>query len=196
MRLSLQSDKTSSILQYGKPAKDNAKESENALQLHLQNTLQETFPSATANHVRYDVDTDKKCYVSSVSPHPKVIGATRTSMTDRSAAVGPYSQAIKTPHAIYCSGQIPADSQGNIIEGTMGQRTEACINALSAVLTEAGSSLDKIVKAQIFLTDMKDFAEMNAEYEKLIRHKPARSCVAVKQLPKGVDIEIECIALP
>jgi reactive intermediate/imine deaminase len=78
----------------------------------------------------------------------------------------------------------------------MSQRTEACIKALSAVLTEAGSSLDKIVKAQIFLTDMKDFAEMNVEYEKWIKHKPARSCVAVRQLPKGVDIEIECIALP
>ncbi|KAH8766317.1 endoribonuclease L-PSP [Hyaloscypha sp. PMI_1271] len=113
-----------------------------------------------------------------------------------SAAVGPYSQAIKTPHAIYCSGQLPADSRGNIIEGTMGQRTGACLKALSAVLTQAGSSLDKIVKAQIFLTDMNDFAEMNAEYEKWIKHKPARSCVAVKQLPKGVDIEIECVALP
>jgi reactive intermediate/imine deaminase len=78
----------------------------------------------------------------------------------------------------------------------MSQRTEACLKALSAVLAEAGSSLDKIVKAQIFLTDMKDFTEMNAEYEKWIKHKPARSCVAVKQLPKGVDIEIECVALP
>lgn len=110
--------------------------------------------------------------------------------------VGPYSQAIKTPHAIYCSGQLPADAKGNIIEGTMSQRTEACLKGLAAVLAEAGSSLDKIVKAQIFLTDMRDFAEMNAEYEKWIKHKPARSCVAVKQLPKGVDIEIECVALP
>jgi 2-iminobutanoate/2-iminopropanoate deaminase len=78
----------------------------------------------------------------------------------------------------------------------MAERTQACLKALSAVLTEAGSSLNKIVKAQIFLTDMKDFTEMNAEYEKWIKHKPARSCVAVKQLPKGVDIEIECVALP
>ena len=78
----------------------------------------------------------------------------------------------------------------------MSQRTEACLKALGAVLTEAGSSLDKIVKTQIFLTDMRDFAEMNAEYQKWIKHKPARSCVAVKQLPKGVDIEIECVALP
>ncbi|KAK0122246.1 hypothetical protein ONS95_010497 [Cadophora gregata] len=110
--------------------------------------------------------------------------------------VGPYSQAIKTPHAIYCSGQLPADSQGNLVEGTMGDRTAACLKALSAVLTEAGSSIDRIVKVQIFLTDMRDFGEMNGEYEKWIKHKPARSCVAVKQLPKGVDIEIECVALP
>lgn len=78
----------------------------------------------------------------------------------------------------------------------MGEKTAAVLKALSAVLTEGGSSLSKIVKAQIFLTDMKDFAEMNAEYEKWITHKPARSCVAVKQLPKGVNIEIECVALP
>lgn len=108
----------------------------------------------------------------------------------------PQSQAIKTDHAIYCSGQLPADSEGNIVDGTMGEKTAACIKALSAVLTEAGSSLERIVKVQIFLTDMKDFAEMNAEYEKWIMHRPARSCVAVKQLPKGVNVEIECVALP
>jgi reactive intermediate/imine deaminase len=78
----------------------------------------------------------------------------------------------------------------------MGEKTKACIQALSAVLSEANSSLDKIVKVQIFLLDMKDFAEMNAEYEKWIKHRPARSCFAVKELPKGADVEIECIALP
>lgn len=78
----------------------------------------------------------------------------------------------------------------------MTDRTAAVMKALSAVLTEAGSSLDKIVKAQIFLTDLNDFAEMNKEYEKWIKHKPARSCVQVAALPKGVDIEIECVALP
>lgn len=103
---------------------------------------------------------------------------------------------MKTSHAIYCSGQLPADAQGNLVQGTMGEKTKACLNALSAVLTEAGSSLDKVVKVQIFLTDMKDFGEMNAEYEKFIKHKPARSCVAVKELPKGVNVEIECVALP
>lgn len=106
------------------------------------------------------------------------------------------SQAIKTPSAIYCSGQLPADAQGNIINGSMRERTKACLQALEAVLHAAGSSLDKIVKVQIFLTDMADFEEMNSEYAKWIRHKPARSCVAVKQLPKGVNVEIECIALP
>jgi reactive intermediate/imine deaminase len=78
----------------------------------------------------------------------------------------------------------------------MSEKTKACIQALSEVLAEADSSLDKVIKVQIFLTDMKDFAEMNAEYEKWIKHRPARSCVAVKELPKGVNVEIECVALP
>lgn len=78
----------------------------------------------------------------------------------------------------------------------MRLKTAACLNALSAILITAGSSLDKIVKVQVFLTDMGDFAEMNREYERIIKHKPARSCVAVKELPKGVSIEIECVALP
>jgi len=112
------------------------------------------------------------------------------------APVGPYSHAIRTSHAIYCSGQLPADARGNLVEGTMGEKTGACLKALSAILDEAGSSLDKIVKVQIFLTDMKNFAEMNKEYERWIKHRPARSCVAVKQLPKDVDVEIECVALP
>lgn len=91
---------------------------------------------------------------------------------------------------------MPADSQGNLVEGSTAEKTRACLEALDAILTEAGSGLDRIVKIQIFLTDMADFADMNKEYEKLIKHKPARSCVAVKQLPKNVNIEIECVALP
>jgi 2-iminobutanoate/2-iminopropanoate deaminase len=91
---------------------------------------------------------------------------------------------------------LPADARGNLIEGSIAEKTRACLEALNAILTEAGSGLDRIVKVQIFLTDIANFAEMNAEYEKLIRHKPARSCVAVKQLPKNVNIEIECVALP
>jgi reactive intermediate/imine deaminase len=73
--------------------------------------------------------------------------------------------------------------------------TALCIQNLSSVLTAAGSSLSKVVKVNVFLTTMDNFAEMNKEYEKHFTHKPARSCVAVYQLPKGVPIEIECIAM-
>ncbi|KAK0730524.1 YjgF/Yer057p/UK114 family [Lasiosphaeris hirsuta] len=109
---------------------------------------------------------------------------------------GPYSQAIKTPTAIYCSGQIPCDAAGNLVEGTIQEKTATCIGNLQAVLEEAGSAIAKVVKVNVFLTDMVNFADMNEEYAKWFTHKPARSCVAVKQLPKGVDVEIECIALP
>ncbi|KAJ8071279.1 hypothetical protein OCU04_001615 [Sclerotinia nivalis] len=112
------------------------------------------------------------------------------------APIGPYSHAVQTSFAVFVSGQLPADFEGNLVEGTMREKTEAVLKNLQEVLVTANSSLDKIVKVQVFLTDMKDFAEMNEEYEKWITHKPARSCVAVKELPKGVSIEIECIALP
>ncbi|KAF7960062.1 hypothetical protein EAE96_001662 [Botrytis aclada] len=112
------------------------------------------------------------------------------------APIGPYSHAVQTPFGIFVSGQLPADFDGNLVEGTMREKTEAVLKNLEEVLVTAKSSLDRIVKVQVFLTDMKDFAEMNEEYEKRITHKPARSCVAVKELPKGVSIEIECIALP
>ncbi|KAI3542711.1 endoribonuclease L-PSP [Colletotrichum abscissum] len=106
------------------------------------------------------------------------------------------SQAIKTPTAIYCSGQIPLTPEGTFVEGSIADKTKQCISNLKAVLVEAGSSIEKVVKVNIFLADMGDFAEMNGEYEKWFTHKPARSCVAVKTLPKNVDVEIECIALP
>jgi 2-iminobutanoate/2-iminopropanoate deaminase len=113
-------------------------------------------------------------------------------------AAGPYSQAIKTSSTIYCSGQIPCTPSGEILTAdkyTIGQMTEQCIKNLSAVLTAAGSSLSKVVKVNVFITTMDDFAPMNAVYETFFTHKPARSCVAVKELPKGVPVEIECIAL-
>ncbi|KAF7874668.1 uncharacterized protein EAF02_008645 [Botrytis sinoallii] len=112
------------------------------------------------------------------------------------APIGPYSHAVQTPFGVFVSGQLPADFEGNLVEGTMREKTEAVLKNLQEVLITAKSSLDRIVKVQVFLTDMKDFAEMNQEYEKWITHKPARSCVAVKELPKGVNIEIECIAMP
>ncbi|KAF7167922.1 hypothetical protein CNMCM5623_001136 [Aspergillus felis] len=111
------------------------------------------------------------------------------------AAAGPYSQAIRANGQLFISGQIPADASGNLVEGNIGEKTQACCNNIKAILDAAGSSVDKIVKVNVFLTNMADFAEMNATYEKFFTHKPARSCVAVAQLPKGVPVEIECIAL-
>ncbi|KAL2757121.1 hypothetical protein ACRALDRAFT_2027020 [Sodiomyces alcalophilus JCM 7366] len=110
--------------------------------------------------------------------------------------LGPYSQAVKTPTAIYLSGQIPITADGKSVEGSIAEKTRQCITNLKAVLTEAGSGIEKVVKVTIFLADMDFFAEMNGEYEKWFTHKPARSCVAVKTLPKNVDVEIEAIALP
>ncbi|KAL2128938.1 hypothetical protein VTI74DRAFT_8462 [Chaetomium olivicolor] len=124
------------------------------------------------------------------------MSATPVFTTKAAPVAGPYSQAIKTPNAIYCSGQIPCTAEGNLVEGTIQEKTAACIGNLKAVLEEAGSSIEKVVKVNVFLTDMDNFASMNEEYAKWFVHKPARSCVAVKQLPKGVDVEIECIALP
>ncbi|KAK8205573.1 hypothetical protein M8818_004946 [Zalaria obscura] len=111
------------------------------------------------------------------------------------APVGPYSQAIKVNGVIYCSGQIPADAQGNLVEGSIADKTRASCEGLKNVIEAAGSSLEKVVKVTVFLTDMADFAEMNGVYGQYFAHKPARSCVAVAQLPKGVPVEIEAIAL-
>ncbi|KAL3425329.1 l-psp endoribonuclease family protein [Phlyctema vagabunda] len=119
--------------------------------------------------------------------------------TDKAAfPAGPYSQAIATSSTIYCSGQIPCDAAGTILtldSSSIGDMTALCIRNLTAVLEAAGSSLSKVVKVNVFITTMDSFAEMNKVYETFFTHKPARSCVAVYQLPKGVPVEIECIAL-
>ncbi|KAL4959475.1 Endoribonuclease L-PSP/chorismate mutase-like protein [Aspergillus stella-maris] len=109
--------------------------------------------------------------------------------------VGPYSQAIKANGQIFLSGQIPADKNGNLVEGDIKTKTQACCDNIAAILEAAGSSVSKIIRVNVFLDDMVNFAEMNAQYEKFFTHKPARSCIAAKQLPKGVPVEIECIAL-
>lgn len=110
-------------------------------------------------------------------------------------AIGPYSQAIVLGNLVFTSGQIPINPAAGCIEAAdiAGQTEQICKN-LRAVLEEAGSSLEKAVKTTCFLQNMEDFAEFNTVYSKYFTGKPARSCVAVKALPKGALAEIEVIA--
>lgn len=111
------------------------------------------------------------------------------------AAVGPYSQAIVSGGMVYTSGQIGIDPRTNKVESdTIEGQTEQIMQNLGAVLETAGSSFDKAVKTTCFLADMNDFAAFNEIYGKYFTSLPARSCVAVKTLPKGVLAEVEVIA--
>ena len=111
------------------------------------------------------------------------------------AAIGPYSQAIVHGDLVFTSGQISINPEtGNVdAEGIVAQ-TEQVMKNLDAVLTAAGSSFEKTIKTTCFLSDMADFAAFNEVYAKYFTEKPARSCVAVKTLPKGVLVEVEVIA--
>lgn|SRR5690554_5154754 len=111
-------------------------------------------------------------------------------------AIGPYSQAINYNGTIYCSGQIALDPDTmNIIEGGVEEQAKQVMENLKAVLTEAGSGLDKVVKCSIFLDDMNDFPAVNDIYGSYFTgNLPARETVAVQTLPKNVLVEISCIA--
>lgn len=109
-------------------------------------------------------------------------------------AIGPYSQGFVVGNFVFTSGQIPVEpATGSIPEGISAQAEQSCKN-VGAILAAAGSSLDKVIKTTCFLADMDDFAAFNEAYAKYFTSKPARSCVAVKALPKGVLCEIEAIA--
>ena len=111
------------------------------------------------------------------------------------AAIGPYSQGIIHGGMVYTSGQIPIDpSTGEIPEGGIREQAEQVMKNLGEVLKAAGSSYEKTVKTTCFLADMKDFGVFNEIYGKYFTGKPARSCVAVKTLPKNVLCEVEAIA--
>ena len=111
------------------------------------------------------------------------------------AAIGPYSQAIAAGGMLYSSGQIPLDpATGALVEGDITAQTEQVMKNLGAVLEAGGTGFDRVVKATCFLADMKDFAAFNAVYERYFTGRPARSCVAVRQLPKNVLVEVELIA--
>ena len=109
-------------------------------------------------------------------------------------AIGPYSQGFVVGDLVFTSGQLPVDpATGTMPEGIAAQAEWSCKN-VGAILEAAGSSLDKVVKTTCFLANMSDFAAFNEVYAKYFTSKPARSCVAVKDLPKGALCEIEAIA--
>lgn len=110
-------------------------------------------------------------------------------------AIGPYSQAVKVGNLVFTSGQIAINPASSEVEVTdiKGQTEQVCKN-LSAVLEAAGTSIEKAIKTTCFLSDMADFAAFNEVYGKYFTSKPARSCVAAKQLPKNVLVEVEVIA--
>ena len=112
-------------------------------------------------------------------------------------AIGPYAQAIKTNGFVYTAGQIPIDpATGELVTGGITAQTRQVMENLKAVLQAAGSSLDQVVKATVFLKQMSDFAAMNDVYAKYFGGaKPARSTVAVAELPRGALVEIDLIAL-
>ena len=111
------------------------------------------------------------------------------------AAIGPYSQAIVVENMLYSSGQIPLNPEtGEIVGENITQQTQQVMKNIGAILEAAGTAFDKVVKTTCFIADMADFAEFNKVYEEYFTEKPARSCVAVKQLPKSVLCEVEVIA--
>jgi 2-iminobutanoate/2-iminopropanoate deaminase len=111
------------------------------------------------------------------------------------AAIGPYSQGIVTGHLLFASGQIPLDpATGTVVGTTIAEQAEQACKNVGGILAAAGTSYEKVVKTTCFLADMGDFAAFNEVYAKYFTEKPARSCVAVKDLPKGVLCEVEVIA--
>ncbi|SCV01837.1 LAME_0G18822g1_1 [Lachancea meyersii CBS 8951] len=111
-------------------------------------------------------------------------------------AAASYSQAMKVNNMIFVSGQIPYTAENKPVEGSIADKAEQVIQNVSNILKEANSGLNKVVKVNVFLADIKDFAEFNVVYAKYFHeHKPARSCVAVAALPLNVDLEMEVIAV-
>lgn len=121
---------------------------------------------------------------------------TVTSTTNAPAAIGPYSQAIRVGNIIFTSGQIPIDpATGSFVEGGIKEQTRQSLLNVKAILNEAGTTMDHVIKTTVFMADMNDFAEMNSVYSEFFNTPyPARSAVAVKTLPKGALVEIEVIA--
>jgi 2-iminobutanoate/2-iminopropanoate deaminase len=109
-------------------------------------------------------------------------------------AIGPYSQAVKVGNFIYTSGQIALRADGKFLDEDIKTQTKQVCENLKAVLEAAGCKLENVVKTTIFLDDINNFTAVNEVYGEYFKHKPARSTVAVKELPKGAKVEIECVA--
>ncbi len=117
------------------------------------------------------------------------------SISNAPAAIGPYSQGYVVAGLVYTSGQIALDpATGNVVGSSIAEQAEQCCRNVLAIVEAGGSSASKVIKTTCFLADMGDFAEFNKVYEKHFVSKPARSCVAVRTLPKNVLCEIEAIA--
>lgn len=112
------------------------------------------------------------------------------------AAIGPYSQAVKSGGFVFCSGQIPIDpTTGEFVSEAISEQTEQVLKNLGQVLKAAGASFDSVVKTTVFLADMNDFAEMNEVYGRYFDgNKPARATVQAARLPRDAKVEIDCIA--
>ena len=110
------------------------------------------------------------------------------------AVIGPYSQGFVVGNLVFCSGQIPVNPENGEIPADIASQAEQSCKNVKAIMEAAGSDMGKVVKTTCFIADMADFATFNGVYEKYFTSKPARSCVAVKTLPKNVLCEIEAIA--
>lgn len=125
----------------------------------------------------------------------RVTDLEKISTTNAPAAIGPYSQGMIFGNMVFSSGQIPVvPATGEVAGDTIAEQAEQSCKNVAAVLEAAGSSMENVIKTTCFLADMGDFQTFNGVYEKYFVSKPARSCVAVKTLPKGVLCEVEAIA--
>lgn len=117
------------------------------------------------------------------------------STTEAPQAIGPYSQAIVTGDLVFTSGQIPLSADGQKVEGDIAAQTEQVFDNLEAILSSCGSALARVIKVTVFMTDLAEFADMNAIFARRFgEHRPARSTVQVVALPTGARVEIEAVA--